>query len=85
MLFDYLPRSSTLRSALACFCWALLGYIGHEMVAHSVGEHQYQQHFIHSNGSGATMAPGMFSIKDFTAGWKRVPYNFPPSTAAAAQ
>lgn len=36
MLFNCVPRSSTLRAAMACCCWALLGYIAHEMVAFSV-------------------------------------------------
>lgn len=36
MLFNCVPRSSTLRAAVACCCWALLGYIAHEMVAFSV-------------------------------------------------
>lgn len=36
MVFNCMPNSSTLRASLACFCWALLGYIGHEVVAHSV-------------------------------------------------
>lgn len=36
LLFNCVPRSSTLRAAVACCCWALLGYIAHEMVAFSV-------------------------------------------------
>eukprot|EP00775_Hariotina_reticulata_P008324 gene8324-8509_t len=84
MLFDCLPRSSTLRAVLACFCWALLGYIGHEMVAHSVSN--LEQQFLQGHGSGAVVPPGMQIVKDIAAaGLKPVPYALTPSTAAAAR
>jgi len=36
LLTKTFPNSYTLRATLACTCWALLGYVAHEMVAVSV-------------------------------------------------
>jgi hypothetical protein len=36
LLTNTFPNSYTLRATLACTCWALLGYVAHEMVAVSV-------------------------------------------------
>lgn len=36
LLTKTFPNSYTLRATLACTCWALLGYVAHEMVSVSV-------------------------------------------------
>lgn len=36
LLTKVFPNSYTLRATLACTCWALLGYVAHEMVSVSV-------------------------------------------------
>jgi hypothetical protein len=36
LVFRCVPNSYTLRASLACTCWALLGYVAHEMVSASV-------------------------------------------------